>query len=130
MLFWIEHSDFTISLSEKQKASDQKNISEKMREFMNRVTERKNLIDSECIKLFFTQGTKENRILIYREKVFDVKLSLKIKLYANYDKAHSVYEFTINAIAGAHLFLLINYVREVVADIDHGSLFLEPRNFF
>ena len=60
MLFWLEHSDFAVSLSEKQEASDQKSISDKMRELWFKNVDIDNLMETESIVILYKERTYEN----------------------------------------------------------------------
>ena len=63
MLFWIVYSDIALSLSEKQKASDQKSISEKIWEFVLLIIDELTL--------------RKNTSIIIREKLHGLLIAKK-----------------------------------------------------
>ena len=88
MLFWKDYSDIALSLSEKQKLSDQKSISEKMREFRfdSIVGEYFNKTEPgiQLCKVEITDNDKHKVI----NKLENLKIFNKIKLRSGVEYPH------------------------------------------
>ena len=68
MLFWFAISDITLALSNNQKASDQKSLDRKMREFKLTRIKQHLLIKTDITRFLYKEKTFENIGLKFKDR--------------------------------------------------------------